>query len=488
MLASLFNSSTGNLPKTKVFFGNFYESTSFGGISLDAEKDSSQAKIIFYDKDRHKKLANLRVFELKKLKKMPLFQSSSEDAKPEKLISTWTTHRNANTIFKVAGDEQLALTFTSNDVQNDFQKLFTLDLRMIDYFNELNFCTFLKNNLNLSIDQLRLITGMNEYRIRYLLKHYGDFQSLILQGFTIEQLGIISQPQLDLLLNNSYQLDKIFKHGVTPSQLVTVNYDLLNKFFNQFTYIDNTLKFITIQQILGLNSKPLPLAEIKIDNYFHGKIVGYISSSNSELAGYLTTCESSMNKQTVKIQHAKSPGVFEATSIKLKDDLKDFEQMRQQTSPIKLIHEWHVLKSAANERLIYCPDLRILLLENHQLKVPQNILDFGMIDFVFYKEKKFTDFLTLKGCPIDRFRNLPGMSERKLKLLFENHYTMDRLLNTGINIEELADIHELRLENVLLNFNKIEDALKFVTMKQILDLPEVEKELVLEVKPSLRMK
>jgi hypothetical protein len=120
--------------------------------------------------------------------------------------------------------------------------------------------------------------------------------------------------------------------------------------------------------------------------------------------------------------------------------------------------------------------------------VPQNILDFGMIDFVFYKEKKFTDFLTLKGCPIDRFRNLPGMSERKLKLLFENHYTMDRLLNTGINIEELADIHELRLENVLLNFNKIEDALKFVTMKQILDLPEVEKELVLEVKPSLRMK
>lgn len=493
MFANFFRSLMGKnqFPNTEIFRGSSYSGTSYGGIGMDAEKDASKAKIIFTDKKHHNKIARLEVFPLDQLKKTSLYQSSVEDRKPERLVNTWISRRNKNTIIKTAGEGQLAFAFTSpSEVENDLTKL--IDFRRIDYFNELAFCSFLKNTLNMSIDQLRMVPGMDNRRINLLLKQHSAFENLISYGFTIEQLGIMDEVLLNLFMGergNSEKLKQLEDFGITPAQILLIDYARLKNIFSQpYYYLSDALNFVTIEQILGLDSKPLPLTEIKKTGQSSTQFIG--SSSGGRFGDYIYKSNCSLNKSTVKITHEKKAGAFEAISGTLNEEsLVKFDKIIKNLDPTKLIHDWYIIDAGDKQRIIYCPELKNMIHEIHQLEVvPKEYLELQMFDFHFYKEKKFAEFLRDQGCPIDHFRTLPGMSQQKLQLLSENRHVMEELIAKGIKIEEFASINDLRLEHVITNYSKLNNALKIVSISQIVDLPSASSKESLEEPKSKRMR
>ncbi|HEX2549756.1 MAG TPA: hypothetical protein VHM20_07995, partial [Gammaproteobacteria bacterium] len=445
---SLLFSSKNPLPNTKVFWGRSYEKTSDGLIDLlRNEDDPSKAEITLMDRSRNEKKTELQVFHHATLMKMPDYLLAVEDKKTENLVNTWRTKKNKKTIFKVAGETELAFSYTSpNDVETDLARISVLRLREIDYFNEVSFCKFLETQLKLSIDQLRMISGMDKSRIHFLLKNSSGFESLIKNGLTIEQLGIMSQESLQLLMAHIKELKQLIQHGVTSSQIATIDYPALKKAFDLSYYWRNALKFISIQQVLGLDAKPLSLEKIqnqKNNIYDHmsplgGKVLFSIGVGRTEFGEYVIHAESTSTTKTVKIIHKKHKEVFSASAGTLKDEaIQEFEEMIKDMPPILLIHEWFIV-SHEEGRILYCPSSKNIIQEKQEAKAPKQVLDFAKSRFDFYKELQFIEFLAEKGCPIEELRTLPGMSYYKFKLLFENLLTMEKLLSEGIKIKDFA--------------------------------------------------
>ncbi len=478
MLANLFRALSWH-SDPQVFFGSSYQATSCGGISIETEKNNSRAKITLTNQQQDKKILKAMVFHLDNLKKSAIYQSSIADIKSEKLVNTWTTRRNGNYLFKVSSDKQMAFSLLSDDADNDLARLTSIRFgAIIDYFKEIYFCSYLQNKLNLSIDQLRTIPGMDETHINLLLENYLMLENLIELGFTIQQLGTMSLKHIQLLLDHYLSLVSLFTHHVTPEQISQINYDKLKYFFNNSLYINDALKFVTIEQILGLNSQPKPLSEMKEEKSTE-RMIGHFGSSQGQFGDYITSTEFSTNKAEVKITHLKNTGTFQAMGVTLTEESKQtFEKLTQENPPVKLIHQWYVIKNN-NDQILYCPELRNLTVETRGLEVPKDILELAMCEFQFYKEKRFIEFLSTKGCSIDRFHTLPGMTDTKLKLLFANKYAMEQLMGFGIKVEEFANIDEPRLRHALKHSREMESALKFVSIHDILNAKvamEVEEE------------
>ncbi|HGC5753444.1 TPA: hypothetical protein ACIZBK_003140 [Legionella pneumophila] len=130
------------MPNTHIFSGESYSATSYGGISINGAGDT--AKITFKDHNRNEKLATLKVYELSKLKKLPLFKEA-QDSGLESLVNSWTTKKTKNSIIKFSTDNELAFVFSSDEeFELDFLKLFEGRFFGVEYFKEIEFNTFLK--------------------------------------------------------------------------------------------------------------------------------------------------------------------------------------------------------------------------------------------------------------------------------------------------------------------------------------------------------
>jgi len=500
---------TNDSVNTEIFYGNSYSGTFLGGIGLDAEKDAAKAKITITDEKRQKSEGKLQIFHLSQLKNLPEYQSA-QILKYAKLIHTWEIRRNENSIYIAAGNAQHAIIFTSLDVENDFRKLsaFAMNLTMMDYFEELVSCAYFKEKFHLSIDQLQEIPGMNENRIQLLNNNIRSLEQLISFGMTLDQIAQMDITRLEFLLNNAsslaqlnslgwtldqiIQMDKIrlqlfIDHvsslrellvlGITPAEMARVEYKRLENVLKNKYDLNKASHFVTIRQILNLDSKPLNITSVKksrFDSYV------FLESFNGSWRDY----EVSSTRNTVTITHKKKTGMFKVESYTLTEDAKEiFKEKLKNCSLIKLIHNWYIFKSN-DEIIIYSPELNNITHETHQLDVPQPYINLQLLGVKFYDEKRFADFLKEKNRPIEIFRELPGMTEKKLLLLSEKNDAMERLIELGVKIEEFASIDDLRLENLLVNYNELSNALKFVPISAILALPTTP---ALEEKPSRRM-
>lgn len=464
---------------TQIFFGNSYQSTSFGGIHKHAEKDASKAKIIFVDTNRKKTDAQIQILTLEALKLLPAYRTA-QLLQHEEFIHTWEIRRNGNTLYIHADDTQNAIAFTSPNAADDLQKLVVIRSGM-DFFKELFFCAYLQNHFNLTIAKLREMPGISTKHIQLFSDHILAISELTSLGISLNQLATLNIDFLQLLIDYPSALKETLHLGITPTEILNIEYKRLEPVLTNKYDLENALQFVTLRQILRLDETPLTITEVKKPDQgiFFGAFGG------GSWGDYLAKRHSNQKIQTVIIKHLKKPEIFKAEEYQLKDEAKTILQEQFKNSTIqKFIHDWHILKENKTT-IMYSPALNTILHETHELDVPPPYLKIQLFNFQFYYEKRFADFLKDKNCPIETFRELPGMSKQKLLLLSKNQCAIEELLKIGIKMEDFANIEDLRLENLLVHYKKLPSTLKFVPLATILNLPTTP---VLDIEPPAEEK
>jgi|GEM_PF-5483373 len=466
------------MPNTDVFSGSCYSSKSYGGIGVDGKGDT--AFITFTDKERNEKEAEIKVYTLSNLKKNAIFKNASVDPESEFLFNTWFCKRSEKAIIKYASEKQLAFVFSSDqDIDDEFKK--ALDCYFfysVEYFKEAEFCNILNQKLAINITQLRAIAGMSNSRIEYYVNHSSKFADLLDLGFSISQLGAMKSVRIELLSDKCYQIKELLNLGITIEQLELVGLARLKKYFDMSYRINSILEFISIQQVMGLDHAPLASNKAFIPGNQRHISLPYFGSGTMGEFSY----ESDNNN--IKIVHTDRN-----TSIKTnfnlefgnptEDSIAKLKSSIKNKKKLELVHNWYLILKATNETkgeltISYCPELNYLVKETSGELFPEEGLKKDYLPLLvgarFYEEIRFDDFLIEKGCPIDQFRKLPGMSQSKLELLCNHYSTMTKIVDKGINIEKFALIDEARLSHIIINYHQAEKALEFVDIFELLDL------------------
>jgi len=431
------------MPYTKIFSGMSGSSTSFGYIEISGKGDTGI--ITFKDHERNETKAKIQAYTLSELKKTKDFKNAQEDSGVESLLHEWKTKRVGSKIVKYSGNDELAFVFSSDgDVNSDFEKLASSgEAFLVDYFKELHAVKSLKDETGLTLDQLRLIPGMDEKRVT-------------------------------LLINNISGMIKLLAHGVTIEQLGKADFAQLTKHLHAAWKIKEALKFVTIQQILGINHVPPAMIDLpKKSND------GYIYCGGSG-GGTWGDFSYTHNDKSIDVTYDKNKATLQVMFGTLKDEYVPSEAGLSKMNPDVMLHRWYTLENEVNDKkemvtTRYCPELKMIHRETTSPEFPEKEFKNGhyfsmLLTSPFYDEVAFGNFLNKKGTSIATLKSIPGMTTDKLALMFKDKYTIEDMLSKGMTFTDFANVDEKRFKYVLTNFSEAKSALEFVEPRELFGL------------------
>lgn len=86
----------------------------------------------------------------------------------------------------------------------------------------------------------------------------------------------------------------------------------------------------------------------------------------------------------------------------------------------------------------------------------------------FFKEIGFETILAEQGVTFAQLRRMNGMSEDKIKVLMDYRGSISLIRSAGFKLSQIAHLESSKIENLLINANKLRNALKLVSREQIL--------------------
>lgn len=461
---------------TDIFHGQSSSRDMNGGIEIIG--NGNMASITFTDKNRRETKATIKVYKLRLLKKSHDFKNSTEEASDENLINTWKTRRGSNTIIKYSGNDQLAFVFSSDgNIDEAFLNLLShREFYRIDYLNEIKFYRLLQDQAGLSIDQLRDIPGISEKRVQLLFESSSALAALLSHEVTIKQLASLNDELFQLLLKTDSVIKRVLNLGLTMDQLQHVNLAKLSNCMDNSWELEDALKFVTIEQILGINHNPKRIADGSASRRKSGGIVCLGGFGGGSGGGYIHEHDDN----SITIEHEQSGAKLSIKFGALKDEARSvFDKAIEELELVELIHKWYAFpaKTTNGQRknIFYCPELQLMHLETIDLSFPEDDFRNGynsylLLSTTYYKENEFIKYLKERGHSLLELKQIPGMSLQKLELLCAHEHDLAFLLKAGISMPDFAKVELNRLTYILENSIKAERALKFVDARELLGI------------------
>jgi hypothetical protein len=459
------------------FHGTRTTTTSSGRIHMEGKGDS--AALTFTDKSNHSITARLENFEVKNLKKNPLYKSSTPETQTEILLHEWHTRKSKNTIIKYAGKNQVAFVFTvttDGALAKCFAHLQESELHTIEYLKELNFSKFIAAKFKINFEIFKSVPGISKQILKLFLAEAGAFRILLDHGVLLSQL--VDEERFNLLANNLAELEKLLTL-ISIEKLHMVSNDRLQKYFSQTSHHQDVLEFLTIQQILGLDHVPLTIGGGTPTALPYATPTGNSSGPIGKNFSY------EQDKNVVTVSH-KDVEINAETKLKitfgsLKEEAsKELEEVSKNTPTQDLIHTWRLCRTGS-EIIKYCPQLKYTVVEEPDLKFPFQAFkeyQFSLLKSfaLYHMEERFRDFLLKNNCPLERFKKLKGMTLKKMECLCLFFSSFEEVLKAGFKIEDIARVDEARLLHVIkgLAGERAQHALEFVNVYELLALSKPE--------------
>lgn len=384
---------------------------------------------------------NLSWYERRDLLSLPVFKEAV-DAEPEWLISKWFTRISPGVIIKFASDKELALVLEFEGASEENLKKLARKAAWLlkvgtnckeeknNYFQELCFAWRL-NSLNLSIETLRTEHRFSRKELFLLAQRWDTFEVLLKQGLSIQEIkGSFSK-------------------------------------WMKMWDLDSLLSLITIGQILGKEHTPPPAPEKAfqrarpLSDWSRGTQAEFsYSSSNNE-------CNITYHDNKKLIIRVITPEESDVSRLDAEVEGREAE---------RLIHDWYHLPGKHSdasdyvERRIYCPELKLVVIEQKDpLLTDERMVSPKDIDDIYYKEKRFAAFLQNRGSSLEMLRKTSGMTATKLSIMCEDILFVSYLLKKGMKLTDFAMIDENRLRHVFKHSRVADTALKYVSVSELFD-------------------
>lgn len=464
---------------TQIFFGSSKNTNNDGGIKVRGDGD--KAIVTFYDKDRNETAATLKVLLLKKLKKTKEYLNLNSSTE-EVLINNWQTKKDDHRIIVYSSDKQLAFIFTCEGNAGEmFPKLLlSSDFNQLDYFKELHLCHYLSNTEGIHrVEDLMKLKGMNDERLQLLLEHHHDLNDLGKHNITLPELTKLNDNLFKLLLTNYSARITIFNLGLSLNQLEKAEFTKLIQVIKLTGLeINDILKFLTMEQILGIDHTPKKL-DVNNFNIITNQKLQAVPFGEGTRDGFKYHYEPKL----LTVQDEKSLASFRIDfgTVTDKKEAYDLKLSCFNAEPLQLLHRWYILKTNSDTgstriRLLYCPKLSLIHRETIDSEFPEKDFDKNSINFMLmwtplYKEKAFIDHLNKMGYNLSELKKIPGMTIEKLELILQERHNVEFLLGDQVQLQELAQVDINHLAYLLNNSNAAKKALNFVNPRELLGLP-----------------
>jgi len=484
-------------PNTNLFskYSTDMSSTPLGLLSINGI--NGQSARIWLEADDQLWSGQVTVYTLTQLQELPQAGLLGEE---EKLIHTWQTKRDGNTITIYSGEGQLAFTLTAeNRVEELLAKLKAInlsepgfELKCLDYFKEASFAELVKQG-GLTIAEFNLLPGLTTAHLDLFLKQQVSLNHLLRYGFTLGLLCSIELERVKLFMNMDTFGDfpLLIQHGITLQQIRNLSLDRLQTWRRHGSLFSgfHIKRFITLAQALGLSHTPPVLPRGIIDsntssqhlsNYSRTRVAyretssetvmemvdGVIEEKTRETATnneiVITATDHSCNADLNGLHHSVEFATVNAIFTNFSNSPKE-----------TLIHDWYMI-SRPDQLIHVCPQLKYLIIEKADESYPEQAKELlykaCAKKVIYYLEKSFAAFLAERGCPLEEYKQLSGNTLSKLSLLAQQLSNVEDLLTHGIQLPELAQVDEKRLTFVLKDYEKAKQAFHFIDARELLGL------------------
>ncbi len=453
--------------ETKIF-DNIKEEVKQGNFCYTVDANGDEANIVFTNASQTRvDCAKLKVYTLQKLRKTEEYKISKE-IKIEPLVHVWMTYCSENTIIKYAGENQQAFIFSASCGVNQAFENLPKCLTHMDYFHEREFVRKLRER-NQDISQFR----DNAERLHHAFACRGVFMELLDAGITIDNLISLKNHFYKLLLTHEFAAKLITVYKLPLQQFILVSSKRMKECLVSKDRLDKALKFVTIQQLLRLK------VEVQSLEFLPSRKSGSTILVNQKRLSFYGKKEMQPGNQ-MQVSHKNE---FITTLYHVEESLlPKYEEDCRNVLPIEMVNKWYKIRDEweqdVNVTEYYCRELQQLVHEEKK--------NFDQAEFVrseeyprlrnieYYREKDFVEYLQNIKCDISIFRNLEGMSHKKMQLLCYHLGSVKFFLaeTNKITINDLARVDENRLQFVFLNVEDAKEALHLIDILELFDLQE----------------
>jgi len=325
-----------------------------------------------------------------------------------------------------------------------------------------------------------------------LVKAYTYELEKALSVLTIDQLTSLKRPQLDYMLRHADNMKILFAHGLTFEQFIQINTKTLKKIADITSYkLENIVKLITIQQLLGVDHTPLVINDVPPLKRSVDTLFGLISGAGNGFSWHNRHTSDKKGKLTLTYKDQSSITV---TWIPTDEERIDVSKIQGTAMvPKKMIFDWYLLKESTyqhhTQKMLYSPELAIIVIEERDHAFPYDIAKnnsyvWSHVIAPYYDELNFVDFITANGCSIAEIEQLAGMTKEKMLILFYHQTVLKKLMDHGITFSDIAVADVKRLAHVVNHFLLADDALQFVSAHELLAVPHIETDKMEEEPPK----
>lgn len=444
--------------RTQVFDdGSSYQTTSYGSISVKYHGDKARITIKYLKSNLKAPLlensyresrSTLQVYTLNQLKLDPFFREKFDRSETLKYFHTWKLRLKGNQLIVYSGENELAFKLKAHggqDIIDDLKSIISADFcSSLTFFSEMRWNATAIKYWQMSIDQIKKLPNIDEKTLNLIFNRMSDISILVDRGISLRLLLAIDHDKMINLIASADQLDMI-------------------------------LKYVTINQILGIDHQPPVSPRLKHKRSDHIKFSNLFESGKSGLFSY------EHNESGLTITYNNSKCEYEY--IKPTDDVfSQFNRTSNHLNTSNYLHQWVELAFQTNEQkegniishLYYSPELRLYINERYDPSFPLDEVKkyhFHILVYVpmCYEEIVEKD-LNKNNYSFEKARLLNGMTDEKLDVLTANYSNTKKLFKFGLTMEDLAKCDEDRLMMAVTNFDDVEKVLEFVDIKEILGL------------------
>lgn len=294
----------------------------------------------------------------------------------------------------------------------------------------------------------------------------------------------------------------LLEHGATKKDLQNTKSDrfdlILDKMNNDDLGLDNVLRILTIQQLLGIDKTRKSINKNKISSVPDNHYFKDVHSSSDHFFNQRKEDDTTAEVVTHEVNNIKK-GLKLIVEYEILNDerLAKFNTFVSENniSPVRMVHEWYSFGLPGEDdnkinEFRFCPLRKLLLRQTHDKDFPIDIFnERSDIYFTrpFYEELNFANFLIEKcKTSLHALRKLSGMTQHKLELLSAGkfHWPLNLLLENGIKIEDFARVDEGWLQHLYNNRDFLYHSLMLCDAHEILIEPPMYKKMLKSL-PSL---
>ncbi|KTD34245.1 hypothetical protein Lmor_1642 [Legionella moravica] len=429
-------------------------SADIDGYNVTLSRKDKTIMVSLNKKDKSILEGKFAFYKLNELILLPIFKEAVP-GENEVLVNVWHTKKAPGVIIKYATKQHLAIVFTTEGEVDEYFEQFISAAGILSikeefkgtsntYFDEVRFVQCLASH-HLTVEMLRHEHHFSESRISLLAEHQFNFTTLLKQGVSLQQIKEM-KPELLTLIN-----------------------------------LQDILSLVTLEQITGKNhtAPPVPKMEFRFPEWPP-------TQGTARTFGGLFNIRYANNRCEISYRHKKN-GELALMTLRV-DRPQEEEKITldaeiNKVSPERLIHDWYHLPECRSDlsgfitRRLYCPELNFVITKKLAPTFPERKYDEAVsipigINPVYYREQRFAHFLMKKGCPLESFRKLPGMTNIKLMTLCFHHDLLVCLLKKGMVLTDFAKIDENRLLHVFDNKDSAIRALHFVKPAELFSLKQ----------------